>query len=387
MPTPKRKSTAEARTRYFAREVAARRGWNTSHVSKGGDVLEEQEISHHFPDIGLGLERPDFLFCLAGEPCIVVEAKADAKQIDDAIQEAMDYADVIQKTRRYNPRIAVGIAGTEETGHSIEVRFRAGKAWKRLNSQGYGLTTLPSRREAELANMANDATTNVQVPSQSEFIDAAVELSQVLRTAKVEAPKRPRVIGAIVLAMYDGLVDVSKGHCLKDIQDHVRKAVNGADDLDKSRKDSLISNLQLTGPDFSQLENHIGRIVSLLRRLNIAAVIHTDVDFLGMFYEAFLRYGYDNASLGIVFTPRHITNFCAGLVGVSHRDRVIDVACGTGGFLVSAFDRMIKSANGNPKAIAKVKQSLAGTDTNPTVWALSMLNMFFRGDGDRKSVV
>ena len=34
-----------------------------------------------------------------------------------------------------------------------------------------------------------------------------------------------------------------------------------------------------------------------------------------------------------------------------------------------------------PKAIEKVKQSLYGFDTNPTVWALATLNMFFRGDG------
>lgn len=31
--------------------------------------------------------------------------------------------------------------------------------------------------------------------------------------------------------------------------------------------------------------------------------------------------------------------------------------------------------------IEKIKDSIIGFDTNPTVWALSMLNMFFRGDG------
>ena len=101
----------------------------------------------------------------------------------------------------------------------------------------------------------------------------------------------------------------------------------------------------------------IGRIVALLRRLNIRSVLQTDTDFLGLFYEAFLRYGYDNNALGIVFTPRHITNFCAHLTSPTMSDRVMDVACGTGGFLVAAFDRMLASAHG-PKAIAKVKQSL-----------------------------
>jgi len=61
-------------------------------------------------------------------------------------------------------------------------------------------------------------------------------------------------------------------------------------------------------------------------------------------------------------------------------DRVIDIASGTGGFLVAAFDRMMSQAKG-PKAIEKIKQSIYGFDTNPTVWALASLNMFFRGDG------
>jgi type I restriction-modification system DNA methylase subunit len=117
-----------------------------------------------------------------------------------------------------------------------------------------------------------------------------------------------------------------------------------------------------------------------MRGLNIRAVLQTDIDFLGLFYEAFLRYGYDNNALGIVFTPRHITKFCVELVDVGITDMVIDIACGTGGFLVSAFDRMFNQAHG-PKAITKVKASLYGFDTNPTIWALLTLNMFFRGDG------
>ncbi len=64
------------------------------------------------------------------------------------------------------------------------------------------------------------------------------------------------------------------------------------------------------------------------------------MDFLGLLYEAFIRYGYDNNSLGIVFTPRHITKYCAELIDVTAKDRVIDIACGSGGFLVAAFDRI-----------------------------------------------
>ncbi|MGH4027289.1 MAG: N-6 DNA methylase, partial [Pseudonocardiaceae bacterium] len=131
---------------------------------------------------------------------------------------------------------------------------------------------------------------------------------------------------------------------------------------------------------YQQLEGEIGRIIMILRSLNVRAVTHSGVDFLGTFYEAFLRYGYDNNSLGIVFTPRHITRFCVDLLDVDHNDRVVDLACGTGGFLVSALDRMVATA---PREASKnkIRSSLSGYDPNPTVWALAVLNMYFRGDG------
>jgi type I restriction enzyme M protein len=108
--------------------------------------------------------------------------------------------------------------------------------------------------------------------------------------------------------------------------------------------------------------------------------MRSGVDFLGKFYENFLRYGSDTKKIGIVFTPRHITRFCADLLDVKTSATVYDPACGTGGFLVAAFDRMMKDAT-TEAAKTRVRTSLYGSDTNATVWALSVLNMFFRGDG------
>jgi type I restriction-modification system DNA methylase subunit len=252
--------------------------------------------------------------------------------------------------------------------------------WISLTSSGFELTNFPTPREIELAIQANDGSTSVSIPSPAEFIDAAIELSQVLRTAKVEAPLRPKVIGTVVAAMYQGDISINPTDALDSVNSLCETAIRDVKNLDVNIKDRLIDVLKLSGADFNRLSPYIGRVVNILKRLNVRSVIHTDVDFLGMFYEAFLRYGYDNNSLGIVFTPRHITRMCADLVDVEVRDKVIDIACGTGGFLVSAFDKMINKATSSA-AKDKVKKSIYGFDANPTVWALGMLNMFFRGDG------
>lgn len=349
-------------------------------MSAQGDCLEENEITSHFGAIGLGLDKPDFVLCLGGEPAVVVEAKNEAGLLATAIREAIGYADRINQHGRHRVRVVVGAAGERDAGFAIEVRFLSPAGWVPLSSYGYALTAFPSKREAELAVMADDGTTTVSVPAGREFIDAAVELSRILRSAKVEAPLRPKVIGAIVMAMYEGTVDATPENALASVNDLAERGIRSATDIPDATKDLLVETLRLTTADFDRLAPSIRRAVSILRRLNVRAVLQTDTDFLGMFYEAFLRYGYDNNALGIVFTPRHITRFCAELTEVSACDRVIDVASGTGGFLVAAFDRMIGGARG-AASVAKIKGSIQGFDTNPTVWALSMLNMFFRGDG------
>ena len=79
-----------------------------------------------------------------------------------------------------------------------------------------------------------------------------------------------------------------------------------------------------------------------------------------------------------MFTPRHITVFAAEILGISEEDKVFDPACGTGGFLVAALDRV--SAN-NGGADKFKKGNLFGIEQDPLIAALAIVNMIFRGDG------
>lgn len=229
--------------------------------------------------------------------------------------------------------------------------------------------------------LTNNGTTEVMVPEISDYINTAIELSSILRSAKIEPSLRPKVLGAVITALYWGEIDLEKGKELDSINSLVASAIASTDHFEETKKQQLIETLKLTIGDYNRLAAKIGRIVFLLKKLNIKSILQTDTDFLGLLYEAFIRYGYDNNSLGIVFTPRHITKYCAELIDVTAKDKVIDIACGSGGFLVASFDRMISTSKklGIPKEI--VRESIYGFDTNPTVWSLAALNMFFRGDG------
>lgn len=372
---------AESRCRYLIREIAIQKGWDIRHPQKGGQFLEEQEIDDYLTDSGLGKTKPDFLVCRNYNPVIVVEAKNEIKKIDNAITEAVDYANAINEHGKYHVNIAVGVAGEEDNGYLFCTKFFNGSEWVDLSSRGFVLTSFPSVSEVDNALITKNGTTEVSVPKTSDYISTAIELSSILRSAKIEPSLRPKVLGAVITALYQGEINLQKGYELDSINELVKTAIMATDHFEDSKKAQLIETLRMTDADYARLAPKMGKIIYILKMLNIKSILQTDTDFLGLLYEAFIRYGYDNNSLGIVFTPRHITKYCAELIDISAKDKVIDIACGSGGFLVASFDKMLSTYKELGIPLSVVRESLYGFDTNPTVWALAALNMFFRGDG------
>ena len=285
----------------------------------------------------------------------------------------------MSETSGFDVRLATGVAGTPDKRVITKTAFRINGHWTDLEAHGFPLTQIPTFAEAEQALKLGNGKTDVQLPDEREFFDAAVQISNLLRLAKIEESKRPVVMGAIILALWQGSFSLSPFTVLQSINVNVEEALNRFEGVLDIRKRQLRDALRL-GPESEGLTGRMENVVNQLERLNVRSIMKSGVDFLGKFYETFLRYGSDTKKMGIVFTPRHITRLCADLLRVDVGDTVYDPACGTGGFLVAAFDRMIKNA-GTDAAREQARQSISGCDTNSTVWALAMLNMFFRGDG------
>ncbi|MBR4387043.1 MAG: N-6 DNA methylase [Treponema sp.] len=105
-------------------------------------------------------------------------------------------------------------------------------------------------------------------------------------------------------------------------------------------------------------------------------------DYLGRFYGEFMRYsGGSGQTLGIVLTPRHITELFCDLLDLKTTDRIFDPCCGTGGFLVAALHTMLsKSSNENEKVNIR-KNQLYGIEIRPDMFTVATTNMILRGDG------
>ena len=108
---------------------------------------------------------------------------------------------------------------------------------------------------------------------------------------------------------------------------------------------------------------------------------HYDYDIIGNFYGEFIRYtGGDAQGLGIVLTPKHITELFADLAKLNKNSVVIDTCCGTGGFLISAMKKMTAGASESEK-LKILENSLIGVEQEPSMFALAASNMILRGDG------
>ena len=114
----------------------------------------------------------------------------------------------------------------------------------------------------------------------------------------------------------------------------------------------------------------------------------SNYDIVGRFYEEFLKYaGISNVKKGIILTPRHITTLFTKLVDIKDNDRIVDLCCGTGAFLIAGMNALVEqigksSRTDKNEAIAKVKEKqLLGFEVNSTMYICALSNMLFRGDG------
>lgn len=111
--------------------------------------------------------------------------------------------------------------------------------------------------------------------------------------------------------------------------------------------------------------------------------INTDLDILGNLYGTAVKYGKNetNNPLGIVLTPQYVTSLMADLIDINSKDYVLDPACGSGGFLISALNKMLKQ-NLPENKIRDIKQNhIYGIEIQDKLFTLATSNMLLRGAG------
>ena len=110
---------------------------------------------------------------------------------------------------------------------------------------------------------------------------------------------------------------------------------------------------------------------------------YDDSEKLGDAYEYLLKTAEAQADAGQFRTPRHIIDFIVNIINPQKHEVIIDPACGTAGFLVSAYQH-VKSQHGLPGGgttlsipdLTRLSDNLNGYDISPEMTKLAMANMY-----------
>ena len=126
-------------------------------------------------------------------------------------------------------------------------------------------------------------------------------------------------------------------------------------------------------------------VVGKLQNLNLSK---SDRDVKGTAFQKFV-YSHQRGERGQFFTPDAIIRLCVDFLAPQKNEKVLDPACGTGGFLVEAMKYVWKNNFSNIKNVGERKRkeleyaekNLFGIEINPLVAKIAKMRMILEDDG------
>ncbi len=363
--------------KYILDEIH-KKGWDKKLVYTQQECLTIPEIKKH-----LNLDRPENVIKVKEEIFYVIEGKNEKSKINQAVKEAREqYSKKINQSKKIKALFITGVAGNEEEGYISESYYYNGKDWELIKENEIEITSILSPQHTEKILQNKSALIEDVEISENEFLRTAIEINQILHDNSINKDYRAKFISAILLSMIDG-EDLNVNENALVLINNINTKVDLI--LRKHKKQDFSKFIKIDEP--SNEDNHI-KVKKAIRKtyqklldLNIRSAMNSGKDVLGKFYEVFLKYGNGAKEIGIVLTPRHITKFASYTLDINANDLVLDLACGTGGFLVSAYDE-VKQKTKDKKEFENFKQNgIYGIEEQDPIISLAIVNMIFRGDG------
>lgn len=381
-------------------------------TSESETIIEEQKsqiesvtklLKNASKQGGSGKGSPEFIISSPAYPdfLIVVECKAQTNQHESpnrdkvagyAVDGAIHYARFLAKS--FNV-IALAASGQTESGLKISTfLYPKGAATYKdfTNESGVPVTEiLPFEDFVRLGSF--DPT--VQKNRHDDLMEFSKELHDFMRDhAKLTESEKPLLVSGTLIALRNtAFAKVFDEYTPSELQKqwmHVIKEEIEKAEIPNSKKANMAQPYSSIAvhPELGKSATKFpkGVLYELIKMLNEKVCpfvsIYHDFDVVGQFYGEFLKYtGGDKKALGIVLTPRHVTELFALIANVNKNSKILDICTGTGGFLVSAMQHMMRQTHTDSERDNIRKNCLIGVEQQPSMYALAASNMILRGDG------
>ena len=345
---------------------------------------------------------PEFIITAPDTPDMVVliECKADVRNHESANRDLpKDYAvDGVLHYARYLSAnftvISIAVSGTLQTNDwSFFVTPKG-------TTQEHNLVSPMGAPVTELIGLpdliaAASFDPRVQRQRERDLIAFSMEMHEFMRDeAELEEKEKPLAVAGTLIALKDTIFAKTYNEYpateLPEFWIQSIKKVIQAAKLPVSKLENITQPFtgiqvhpELRKPTKGYPKGLLNEIVTMLaEKVMPFLTVYQDFDVVGAFYGEFLKYtGGDGKGLGIVLTPKHVTELFGLIANVSKDDKVLDICAGTGGFLISSMVQMMKTATTEAEVEDIKKARLIGVEQNPTMYALAASNMILRGDG------
>ena len=392
--------------------------------------------------------KPDFSIIKYAQAPVIIENKLGVKNLisetkdgikfdensikDYAVNGALYYATGMIASGKYHEVIAVGIAADSDESIELKVYYVYGSgesSYKLLES----VTTLDFlENKKTFDEFYNDAILTeeekheILINSQAKLQRYAKSLNKLMHNHNITAPQRVLYVSGMLLSMQN-ILDTQGNHIqdglvpddLKAIQTESKRdgvqIVNQikefliARDIPLDKQNLMLSSFSEISKDSQRDEpTELDKEVSKLLKENASSnkqiftfIYHNiflsidamagHLDIMGEMYSEFLKYALgDGKEIGIVLTPPYVTKMMATILDVNKDSKVMDLATGSAGFLISAMEIMIqdvenlygkKTTQAETKIDEIKKKQLLGVELNAEMFTLAATNMILRGDG------
>jgi 16S rRNA G966 N2-methylase RsmD len=349
-----------------------------------------------------GRGYPEFIITSPDTPdmVVVIECKSEVKchespDRDKPIEYAVD--GVLHYARYLSPNyttIAIAVSGNKKSSRWSFMLVPKGEVEPRDLRSPTGATI---RRIVPLSDLIAAASFDpaVQTRRTRDLIQFSMEMHEFMRDeAEMSEQEKPLAVAGTLIALGNNIfretydkypAEELPAFWMQTIKKEITKAKLPVGKVDNMTQPFTNIEVQpeLRKPTKGYPKGLLNEIVrQLAERVLPFLTIYHDFDVVGQFYGEFLKYtGGDGKGLGIVLTPKHVTELFSLIANVTKDDIVADTCAGTGGFLISAMMQMAKTATTQAEIDSIKKQRLVGVEQRAGMYALAASNMILRGDG------
>lgn len=351
----------------------------------------------------------DFLIVIEDKADTVKHLKVNEKEIiaeditsicDYAANGALFYGKHLSKNTSYKKIIALGISGNEKINKITPIYINERGDYTVLDDVETLISFSEENIDEYYVKEILKESTDVEKETAEILKEASILHEDLRNYGNLEEKNKPLVVSGILLALREiehrnFSIDNLNGDSFKTdgqkIYGAIESNLNRANVSPQVKKDKLLSQFSIIKDDvkINEINSTLGKtplkhFTEFLYKSIYQSIRYNDSaeDYLGRFYGEFMSYsGGDGQNLGIVLTPKHITELFCDLLDLKPEDRVLDPCCGTAGFLIAAMHKMIKKTEDKIEIKNIKKNQLFGIEEQSYMFTIATTNMILRGDG------